>query len=393
MSPRAARPDDAKSVTRNLRNLDTAAPVRSKYMYCNMMFTAAAYLVEELSGTKFADFLHDRFFQPLGMTLTNLQPFRARQKGLSELIATGYTWDERLSAYTEIQCLDCPEAQGAGSIITCAADYIKWIKALVNQEKPISEAAYRGLLRQRTLMNPDADNLSPRTSPDVYAAGLITYYYRGFLVVCHPGGVPGFGSHIFFLPEFKFGGVIFTNSLDGQRVAITLASELIDELLNVPAVERLDGVKAGSLAQQDTGEAEGPPARCQSQSVATERQRQVFPLTAYIGTFTNAGYHTLEVVIRHNKLYIDASDRSMGFTLEFEHVSEQRKYAARMKLCDELGGIKGGLINAEFRLEKERFMMGLDLEPNLGRLIWFERITGGLSVDELREIWQSQHVA
>ena len=62
LSVRAEHPDSARSVTRNLRNLQNAAPFRSKYMYCNVMYTVATYLVEELSGLPFADFLKRHFF-------------------------------------------------------------------------------------------------------------------------------------------------------------------------------------------------------------------------------------------------------------------------------------------------------------------------------------------
>jgi hypothetical protein len=352
------------------------------------MYTAATHLVEELTGVSFAEFLERRFFQPLEMTSTNLQPSRARQRGLGEFIATGYAWDRKAAKYNEVQCMDCPEAQGAGSIITCAKDYIKWIKALVNQEHPIDKFVYQGLVRQRTLRNPDAEHLPPRTSPDVYGAGLSTYYYRGYAVACHSGGVPGFGSHIFFLPEFSFGGVIFTNSLDGQGVAITLAYELIDEVLNVPAAERPDWDKSASQNGAEAEHIKGKLIRDQICPSLGHTHRMVFPLETYTGTYKNAGYHSLEVVIRQERLFINASDRSLGFTLSFEHVCEQRKYLAEMKLINELGGLTAGFIKAEFRMEKERFILGLDLEPTLGKLIWFERVAGHLSTTQLREIWQ-----
>ena len=42
----AKTPDTPQSVTRNLRNLRICAPIRTKYMYNNMMYTVATYLVE-----------------------------------------------------------------------------------------------------------------------------------------------------------------------------------------------------------------------------------------------------------------------------------------------------------------------------------------------------------
>lgn len=388
LSPRAKQPDDAKSLTRNLRNLDSASPIRSRYMYCNIMYTATTYLVEELSGLTFGDFLDQRFFEPLEMASTNLQPSRAKERGLGDRIATGYAWDKKTASYKDMQCMECPEAQGAGSIITCAKDYIKWVKALMHQEHPINKDIYHGIVRPRTLKSPNAETLPSRCSPEIYGVGLSTYYYRGYAVTSHAGGVPGYGSYIFFLPQFKFGGVIFSNSMDGQMVAMTLARELIDEVLHVPTVERPDWDKILLKSEPDSEENEDPSSGDKSHPSLTQPQRQVFPLDLYAGTYQNPGYHEMTVEIRDEKLYIDASDRSLGFTLTFDHVCEQRKFRATMRLCDELGGIEGGPIKAEFRMEKERFLMGLELEPKLGGLIWFERELAELSARQLREIWQ-----
>jgi Beta-lactamase class C and other penicillin binding proteins len=83
MSVRAAKPDNARSITRNLRNLPVAAPIRSRYIYCNMMYTVATHLVEVKSGQDFGTFLEERFFKPLDMASTTLQPSSARSKGLN----------------------------------------------------------------------------------------------------------------------------------------------------------------------------------------------------------------------------------------------------------------------------------------------------------------------
>jgi CubicO group peptidase (beta-lactamase class C family) len=206
LSPRAAQPDDARSITRNLRNLPVGAPIRSKYIYCNMMFTVATHLVEEKSGLSFSDFLQKHFFQPLGMDSTNLQPERARANGLGDRIATGHSWDEENKRYGGFQSPDCPESQGAGSIITSVNDYIKWVKAMMNQESPITTEVYKGLMKLRTFQNPDDERLRPFTSPTACGLGWEICYYRGYKVASHDGSIPGFGTCHFFLPDFRFGG-------------------------------------------------------------------------------------------------------------------------------------------------------------------------------------------
>jgi CubicO group peptidase (beta-lactamase class C family) len=62
LSIRAEHPDTPQSITRNLRNLPTAAPIRTKLLYSNIMFIVASWLVEAMSGLKFAEYLRVNFF-------------------------------------------------------------------------------------------------------------------------------------------------------------------------------------------------------------------------------------------------------------------------------------------------------------------------------------------
>ena len=82
MGPNATHPDSARSITRNLRNLKAAAPLRSRYLYCNQMFSLPTHLIEETSKQSFSDFLETRLFVPLSMTSTTVQPASAHAKGV-----------------------------------------------------------------------------------------------------------------------------------------------------------------------------------------------------------------------------------------------------------------------------------------------------------------------
>ena len=100
-----------------------ASPEKQKYMlYNNMMFTVASHLIEVKTGQSFKDLLKEKFFQPLGMTSTHLHPPSA--KGWTDRMACGHQFDIAGNA-TTIAIPYAPEAQGAGSIVTSSADYIK----------------------------------------------------------------------------------------------------------------------------------------------------------------------------------------------------------------------------------------------------------------------------
>lgn len=382
MSTRAQEPDDAKSVTRNWRNLVPSAPIRSKYMYSDMMFTTATYLVEKKTGQRFDDYLQETFFTPLGMESTNLQPKLAREKGLSDRIATGYVWDVSSKSFRAFQSPDRPEGQGAGSIITSVNDYIKWVKTMMNKEAPLNEDIYAEMIRSRTFIETEHNPkwLGPYTSQTIAGAGLETMYYRGHLVVVHNGITQGFASRHFFLPEFKFGAVILANASAAGRIIEILSRELIDDAINVPEAQRHGWTDAIALKRAEDGDAAMEKRQKRMRDGVLQElcpngeavETLTLPLEAYIGKYWNKGYRGITVEVRDGGLYVDATDRSVGFTATFEHVRGQTKFIAH--LCDFLEG-GDTPIRAEFVVEDGKAVkMGLQLEDEECDLIWFDTV-------------------
>ena len=371
-------------------------------MYCNMMYTVATHLLEVKAGQSFSDFLHEHLFAPLGMTSTFLQPSDAHDNGQGGRVAAGHAWQKDRKAYSVFQAVESPEDQGAGSILTSVNDLIKWVKALLYLERPITEGVYKDMTRMRTIVDTEARRLRPFTSSVFYAAGLELYWYRGHLIVGHDGAIPGFGSKFFWMPEQDFGMCVVGNSGDAGAVCGVLMREMIDEVLKVPKEERRyrknllpyrlperlahrakltkekqkdseDGKEAEkgdvSSTQSSSGEDSSEESNTdQTASVAAA----ALSLTGYTGTYHNPGYHTFHVQIKDDKLFIDATDRSMGFTLTFDHISDGTKFIAHLSDWQEEGDAK---LDTEFVLDERKVVnMGIKFEYHLEEKIWFERI-------------------
>lgn len=345
------------------------------------MYTVATHLVEDQTKDSFSNFLESQFFGPLSMTSSSLQPASARAKGWGDRIATGYEWNKEKEQYTAVPIPDCPEAQGAGSIVTTASDYLKWVKALLNKERPITDEVYKDLVRQRMITNPDSDKLPPFTSPKLYATGLEVRYYRGHQVVSHDGAIAGFGSTHFWLPSLNFGGVIQGNSGYTYGIAMILTYELIDEVLNIPQSERVDWDKY-MTEKIEKAESDDPlptveMIRREFGENLSENEPQTRPLESYVGTYHSAGYGDVEVQIKNGRLYIDARDRSFGFWLTLTHVCQQTKYAAHLTTGEDFGDEDCGYLKAEFEVQDDKVVkIGLDLEEDIGEYIWFDRVSG-----------------
>ncbi len=332
------------------------------------MYTVATHLVETQTDMSFSDFLAARLFAPLHMSSSSLQPSESRQRGFGERISSGHMWDATGSRYREFPALECPEGQGAGSIITSAGDYLKLVRALLrHQEQPITEQVYNGVTKIRSLPNPRAAGPQPLSSPSLYCAGLGVQYYRGHAVFGHSGGVPGFGSRFFFVPSLQLGAVLLGNAFEAATVAVHLQKALIDSIILPDAIEtaEVEPVTCG-------------PASSSSESKAVEKEEtepQKMPLTAYTGHYWNPGYRGFHIQIRDARLFVDASDRSFSATLTLRHVSGQTNYLAYAQAADNFGGLPvDEPLRVEFVFDNDRAVkFGLILDPDLD-LIWFDRV-------------------
>jgi hypothetical protein len=300
-----------------------AAPKKQKYMlYNNIMFTVASHLVEVKTRKSFSAFLSEIFFQPLEMTSTYLQYSSAVASGQGERVASGHQFNETDETWDVFDAFDAPEGQGAGSIITSAADYIKWVQAMVSMRHPISADSRKALTRPRILIDPEDNDSDPFCSPPLYCLAWETYHYRGVQVVIHEGLIDGFGSSHFFLPAHNFGGVILGNADGAEQITWILARELIDAALAIPEAERPDwaDLQAQKLAkdEDDAGDEVGELRESLSSHQGLEKPAPA--LDTLVGNYDNPGYGQFKVEIKDGGLYIDARDRGFPCTFTFEHV-------------------------------------------------------------------------
>ncbi|KAL6887364.1 beta-lactamase/transpeptidase-like protein [Trichoderma longibrachiatum] len=380
--------DDAQTVTLNIRNLSTAAPIRSRHMPCRLMYTAASWLVERKTRKVFADFLDHRVFAPLGMTMSSLWLSRARVKGHGDYICPGFSWDP-VTGYCCFHKTDSAAAQGAGLIVTNVDDYIKYIQAVMNQEPPFTEAVCEGLLRPRSIVSHADEKLLPLRSPALCAAGWEVFYYRGCKVVAHGGRTAGSSATSFFLPTLKFGAVIFGNMEIAEVAGELLMQEFLDEVLNAPQEHRFTQDQRIQLLGRSRLHGDAFPTRAALAGVGASQPNldqeidgQKMLLKTYVGEYWNPGWRGIKVKVnvRTNRLLIDCSDRLRGFTLTLERFAGQTMYLAKKQYVT---GETGSTMRVEFRFEHGCVRrVGVWLEPELDDYIWFERTAAQGEVDE-----------
>ncbi|KAH0346141.1 beta-lactamase/transpeptidase-like protein, partial [Aureobasidium melanogenum] len=204
------------------------------------MYTAATCLVEALSQKSFSSFLHEQLLQKLHMSSTFLQPSEVRAGEQEGLLSTPYYF--RNGAYHETCHQETPEAQGAGSIQTSVNDLAKFIRAMINQAGPITDAIYKAVTTPRiTKYQPSKLQKNHSTDiPPSYALGWDVHYYRGAQIISHDGVITGYGSRMFVLPDYKVGAVILGNSDGAFDLSFIIQSYLVHEVLEIQKEQRFD---------------------------------------------------------------------------------------------------------------------------------------------------------
>lgn len=227
----------AQEVTRSLRHLPRVSALRTRYIYCNIMYIVVAHVIETLSKSTIGDFFQKRILEPLEMasTYTTLPAARAAK----EHLAQGYYHDAAANEYravpnSERGCL------GPGGLISNVLDYSKWVRMMIERAAPISQAGHDAL-RTPYITIPAPSSPLPFTGPVQYCLGWETAVYHGRRLFMHTGGVLAYGAMVIWMPSENFGLVGFANTAITSRYVLdALLWHLIDEKLAVPSAQRYD---------------------------------------------------------------------------------------------------------------------------------------------------------
>ncbi len=186
------------------------------YEYSNLGFAILGRVVNAASGEMLRSFAQRRIFDPIGMTSTtwdaDLIPEVKR--------ATGYRVENGSWA------IEPPLSDGAfgamGGIASTISDLAKYIALHLgawpprddDDSGPIRRASLREMSQMHRVIPtfPNEEILLTRAAFDGYGFGLVSTIHRdhGFMV-SHSGALPGFSSHMEWLPEHGVGVVALAN--------------------------------------------------------------------------------------------------------------------------------------------------------------------------------------
>lgn len=231
-----------KQNVRNLRHLDLAEELRTKWQYSNHMYQAVSLVIEEKTKQTLGEFMHDRLWQPFRMktTFLGVQDALAYQRSHPHVgIAARHMWDEEAKTFKTLPTWDDLGLSGAGAMISSVEDCAEWIRAFIEQKAPISAKGYETLTSAHMI----SKTRSPRfTGPVCYGLGWYVAIYHGERVIYHPGGLIGSVASLIILPDRKFGVAGMCNITNEEALDAAMW-HIIDEHLGVPEDSRTDFIQ------------------------------------------------------------------------------------------------------------------------------------------------------
>jgi len=186
-------------------------PPGEKFSYCNTGYNLLGYVIENVSGKKYWDFLTEKILGPLHMSATtNREPAR-----VLKFRAAGY--DRDASNHLVNRDANCTDLFSAGEIVSTVGDLMQWDAAL-DTEKILSSSSKEQMWTSGKLNN---------GKPTGYGFGWFLSPLNGHKRIWHSGSTDGFAASNQRFPDDGLEIVVLCNSGE-DGVANIVASQVAE---------------------------------------------------------------------------------------------------------------------------------------------------------------------
>jgi len=179
------------------RAVQTAQPFR----YSNANYVLLGYIVQQVSGQSYGDYVKEHIFTPLSMQDSYVTLDEAAEHGLAKP-------HRRIFGYNvpyEGPYIYIPGDAPAGYLYSSAKDMSHYLLAQMNG----------GRFGEHSVLSSENTRLmQTEPVPGTYAMGWMTDHINGLQVIGQPGGSIGFQAQTYMVPEQQLGVIVFANVLD-----------------------------------------------------------------------------------------------------------------------------------------------------------------------------------
>jgi CubicO group peptidase (beta-lactamase class C family) len=289
-----------------LKYLEPTKPLRTTFLYNNMMYASAGYIVELLSGKTWEDFVRERILTPLGMNSTLYT--------IDDMVRQpdhGVPYTERRDSFELYEIPYYREVAGlgpAGAITSNLEDMSRWVIALLNS----------GMIDGRQVLPASVikETLAPAIAlpnaaleafgwgemlNSVYGTGRVSASYRGHLLAFHGGDLNGFHSQVSLMPQDGIGVVVLVIGDHAAPLYDDVSYEVYERLLGLshtPWSER-----ELEIRKKDKEAAKAARAKAGMDRVPGTKPSHA--LADYAGEYEHPAYGVLTISEKDQGLFFD----------------------------------------------------------------------------------------
>jgi CubicO group peptidase (beta-lactamase class C family) len=301
-------------ILRRVRYLKPTTSFRSAYGYQNLMFMAAARVLEKVSGKTWANFVQERILTPLRMnnTKTSVKQFKTGDN-------MAMPHNEHSGKLASFPHGNVDNAAGAAGINASVADLENWMRLQLGrgtfEGKKFFSEQQSWAMWQPNIMMPLSDasmKFNPSRHFNAYGMGWNLSDYQGRKVVSHGGGLDGMISQTALMPEENLGVVVLTNS--ESSLAPVMTNKVFDVFLGVPkrdwSKEILDRTNLGKQTEID-----------EAKKVEASRilnTKPTLPISNYVGTYSSQMYGDVTISEENGHLVLRLVP-APNFVADLEH--------------------------------------------------------------------------
>ena len=295
-----------KELFEKLIYLEPQEPMRQTFLYNNLMFAAAGYLIELQSGKTWEEFVRQRILDPLQMNSTSYT--------IADMLKRaefGVGFAERRDSFELYRIPYYEEQSGVapcGAIVSNIEDMSHWLIALMNDGKYNGKQVLPAEVLKATLQPAIAlpnTALETRGWSEVlnaaYGMGRQTASYRGHLLTYHGGDLPGFHTQVSFMPQDHIGVIVFVIGNHSQPLYNIVSYNVYERLLGMdqtPWSERLLEIRLKNKKA-------GTEARAKANEGRVPNTEPSHPLRDYAGVYENPAYGVTTIGLKDNQLQFD----------------------------------------------------------------------------------------
>lgn len=212
--------------------LKEATQTEHPYRYSNANYVLLGYIVQQVSGQSYGDYVKEHIFSPMSMQDSFVTLDEAAVNGL----ATPY---HRIFGYNvpyDGPYVYIPGDAPAGYLYTSAKDMSHYLIAQMNG----------GRFEDHSVLSSEGIRLmQTEPVPGTYAMGWMTSRINGLPVIGQPGGSIGFQAQTYIVPEKQLGVIVFANVLDAIDSTLFKSHVITTTHIATGVVNLLDGQPTG----------------------------------------------------------------------------------------------------------------------------------------------------